>query len=102
MTLGTAVWAAEPTSFTYTLEKPAGEGCQTYTNVATIVETQQSASQDVEVCPFTGGSGSVIVPTPGGGGLPVTGDLSGMLARWALAMLGAGAMLLLLSRRRQA
>ena len=102
VTLGTAVWAAEPTSFTYTLEKPAGEGCQTYTNVATIVETQQSASQDVEVCPFTGGSGSVIVPTPGGGGLPVTGDLSGMLARWALAMLGAGAMLLLLSRRRQA
>lgn len=102
--LGSATWAADPTSFTYSLQKPAGDSCQTYTNVATIAETQQSATRDVQVCPFTGGSGTVIVPTAGGGGggLPTTGDHSAMLARWALAMLGAGALLLLLSRRHQA
>lgn len=103
VTLGTADWADAATEFTYTLAKPAvGAACTTFTNVAQLVETEQSDSQDVEVCGFTGGGGVVTPPTGGGGGLAVTGDMTGLLTRWALALLAAGAFLLVLGRRRTA
>ncbi|TNM36336.1 sortase [Nocardioides albidus] len=52
-TLGTATWNAEgtPTTFGYALTLPAVAGqCKTYTNTATIVETQQKAPEQVTVC----------------------------------------------------
>ncbi|MBM7518245.1 sortase domain-containing protein [Nocardioides nitrophenolicus] len=52
-TLGTANWNAQgqPTAFDYTLPLSATPGqCQTWTNTATIVETQQSANEQVRVC----------------------------------------------------
>jgi hypothetical protein len=52
-TLGTADWNAggQPTLFDYTLPLSAVPGqCQTWTNTATIVETKQSAGEQVQVC----------------------------------------------------
>ena len=104
VTLGTATWGEDPTVFTYAVTKTADTAdCTTYTNVATIVETEQSATADAELCGFTGGGGTIVTPpTGGGGGLAFTGDLTGLFARWALGMLLAGAVLLLIGRRRQA
>ncbi len=109
--LGTATWASGPTEFTYTLTKTAvGGACTTYTNVATLVETEQSDTVDVEVCgtTFTGGGGGpvvtppIVIPPSGGGGLPTTGGLTDVLSRWALALLLGGALLLVLGRRQTA
>ncbi|MGB8652618.1 MAG: hypothetical protein WCD35_18365, partial [Mycobacteriales bacterium] len=93
--------------FTYSLTKTSVAGtCTDYTNVASIVQTEQSDSQVVTVCgPTTGGGGGVVVtpkPPTGGGGLPFTGDLSGVLGRWALAMVLEGAVLVLVGRRNSA
>jgi hypothetical protein len=104
--LGTADFADGVTTFTYQLTKPApvgvGTTCVDYTNVAVIVETEQSDTQVVTVCStFTGGGGGgPVVTPPQGGGLPFTGDLTWLLFRSALALLFAGLVLLLVSRRR--
>lgn len=104
--LGTATWADGPAAFTYPVTRTArGSGCASFTNTATIVETEQQAQQTAELCSeFTGGGGGVTVepPTGGGGGLAFTGDMNGVLLRWGLGLLLAGAVLLLGSRRRQA
>ncbi|MCU1595926.1 MAG: hypothetical protein JWO12_3318, partial [Frankiales bacterium] len=105
VTLGTATFGTDPTVFTYAVTKTAGKsGCTTYTNTAALVEPEQTASQDVQLCTtvFTGGGGTVVVPPPatGGGGLPFTGDFSGLLLRWALGLLLAGGLVVLVSRRR--
>lgn len=97
VTLGTAAWADGPKEFTYSLSKTPATACTTYTNTATLVETEQSDSQAVVACPFTGGGGVIVVPPT----LPMTGDISGLLARWALSMLAAGAVLVLIGRRRR-
>ena len=105
--LGTVTWSEGPAAFTYTLSKTAEAGaCSTYTNLATLVQTEQTATADVEVCgnEITGGGGGTTVGPPvttgGGGGLAFTGDLTGVLGRWALGLLLGGAVLLLLGRRR--
>lgn len=52
-TLGTADWNAggQPTLFDYSLPLSAVPGqCQAWTNTATIVETKQSAGEQVQVC----------------------------------------------------
>ena len=107
VTLGSAAYADGTATFTYSLTKVAANStCATYTNIATIVETKQSDSQAVKVCGrFTGGGGNPVVSPPPitvthGSGLPFTGDLSGLLGRWALALLLSGGLLLALGRRR--
>ncbi len=107
VTLGSADHADGTATFSYSLTKvAANSSCATYTNIATIVETEQSDSQAVKVCgTFTGGGGGNPVLSPpvtvsSGGGLPITGDLSGLLGRWALALLLSGGLLLALGRRR--
>jgi hypothetical protein len=101
--LGTWTWDDGAHAFTYSLTKAGvASTCTDYTNVATIVETQQSDTQVVTLCDrFTGGGGRPVVNPPQGGGLPFTGDALSLLARTALALLGAGLVLLVLSRKRQ-
>ena len=103
VTLGTATWSDGPAVFTYSIDKTAaGTTCTTYTNVAQLVETDQSASQDVSVCgQFTGGGGTITPPAKGGGVLTFTGANTAMMAEWALAGLAAGVLLLLVGRRRR-
>jgi hypothetical protein len=103
VTLGTANWADGPTVFTYSIDKTAaGTTCTTYTNTAQLVETDQTASQDVAVCgQFTGGGGTITPPTKGGGQLVFTGSNTAMMAQWALAGLATGLLLLLVGRRRR-
>jgi hypothetical protein len=80
----------------------AAPGCATYTNIAMIVETEQSDTQDVTLChTFTGGGGTPVVNPPQGGGLPFTGDGIGLLAREAIGLLLAGGLLLFLSRKKR-
>ena len=50
---------------------------------------------------FIPSGGTPVVNPPQGGGLPFTGDALALLARTALALLGAGLVLLVLSRRRR-
>ncbi|HUR13678.1 MAG TPA: prealbumin-like fold domain-containing protein [Mycobacteriales bacterium] len=99
--LGTWTFDDGAHAFTYSLTKAGvASTCTDYTNIATIVETQQSDTQVVTLCSvFTGGGGGPVVNPPQGGGLPFTGDALGLLARTALALLGAGLVLLVLSRR---
>lgn len=106
--LGTWAFEDGEHSFTYALTKTgvpgtaAGPGCVDYTNVATIVETAQSDTQVVTLCSvFTGGGGGPVINPPQGGGLPTTGDALALLARTAIALLGGGLVLLVLSRKRQ-
>jgi hypothetical protein len=106
--LGTWDYADGEHAFTYSLTKAgspgtaAGPVCVDYTNVAAIVETEQSDSQLVTLChTFTGGGGTPVVNPPQGGGLPFTGDALALLARTALALLGSGLVLLVLRRRRR-
>jgi len=106
--LGTWAFDDGEHSFTYSLTKTgvpgtvAGPGCVDYTNVATIVETAQSDTQVVTLCSvFTGGGGGPVLNPPQGGGLPFTGDALALLARTAIALLGAGLVLMVLSRKRQ-
>jgi hypothetical protein len=106
--LGTATYDDGAATFTYSLTKAgsagtaAGPVCVDYTNIATIVETEQSDSQVVSVChTFTGGGGGPVVAPPAGGGLPFTGDALGLLARTALALIGSGLVLMVLSRKRR-
>lgn len=102
VTLGTATWADGPAVFTYGVDKAtAGAACTTYTNVASIVETGQTASQDVQACGFTGGGGTITPPAKGGGKLTFTGSYTLEMAEWALAALAGGLLLLLVARRRQ-
>ena len=102
VTLGTATWANGDTAFSYDVNKTVGTGCVTYTNTASLVETGQSASQDVAACgEFTGGGGVITPPAKGGGTLTFTGAYTSVMAEWALAALGAGLLLLLLGRRRR-
>jgi hypothetical protein len=99
VTLGPAVWADGSSVFKYTVEKTAaGTSCVTYTNVAQIVETAQTASQDVDVCGFAKGGGTI---TGGGGKLTFTGDYTLQMAEWALAALAAGLLLVTAGRRRR-
>jgi hypothetical protein len=107
--LGTATYDAGDATFVYSLTQ-SGElatadttpACVDYTNVAAIVETEQSDTQLATLChTFTGGGGVPVVNPPQGGGLPTTGDAIGLLSRWALTMLGAGLVLLLVSRKRR-
>lgn len=106
VTLGTATWGDTPTEFTYSLTKTAvGGTCGTYTNTAALAGTDQSATATVQVCGTTGGGGTITPVTPpatggGGGLLPFTGDLNGVLGRWGLAMLFAGMLLLIGTRKR--
>jgi hypothetical protein len=103
--LGSWTWDDGAHVFTYSLTKTAaGTQCTDYTNVATIDETNQSDQQVVTVCgTFTGGGGGPVVTPPAkGGGLPFTGDFTGLLSRYALALLAGGGLLLLISRRRRA
>jgi hypothetical protein len=73
-----------------------------YTNVAAIVETEQTDSQLVTLChTFTGGGGTPVVNPPQGGGLPFTGDGIGLLAREAKGQILAGLLLQVLNRRRR-
>jgi len=106
--LGNATYDDGEASFTYSLVKEgvpgtaAGQGCADYTNVATIVETEQSDTQVVTLChTFTGGGGTPVVKPPQGGGLPFTGDGIGLLARWSLGLILSGGLLLALSRKRR-
>jgi hypothetical protein len=106
--LGTAAYDEGEKSFTYSLTKAgipgteAAPGCATYTNIAMIVETEQSDTQDVTLChTFTGGGGTPVVNPPQGGGLPFTGDGIGLLAREAIGLLLAGGLLLFLSRKKR-
>jgi LPXTG-motif cell wall-anchored protein len=94
--LGPALWADGVSTFTYTIEKAAPAACTTYTNTASLVPTGQSAKADVEVCPFTGGGGTIVVPQ-----LPHTGDSTGLLLRIGGGMLLLGLALLTVSRRRR-
>ncbi len=111
VTLGTWDYLDGPHDFTYTLTQAgADDVCTDYTNVATIVQTEQSATATVTLChTFTGGGGT---PSPGptpsptppptqGGGLPFTGDSLSLLARTAIALVAAGLMMLVVSRRRR-
>ncbi len=53
VTLGTASWPDGVKSFTYTLTKSKASGtgaCTSYTNIAKIKETGQTATQTVQVC----------------------------------------------------
>ena len=111
VTLGTATYDDGEAVFTYTLTQ-SGEPattdtpvCVDYTNVAGIVETEQTDTQVVTLChTFTGGGGGIIPPVvnpPQGGGLPTTGDPVGLLVRAAGGLLLAGLVLLLVSRRRR-
>jgi hypothetical protein len=104
VTLGTATWDAGPAVFTYSVDKTAaGTTCVTYTNVAQIVETSQSASQDVDVCgTFTGGGGTITPPTKGGGELTFTGAYTGLILRIAGGLLLSGLVLLVVARKRRA
>jgi hypothetical protein len=101
--LGTWTYDDGAHAFTYSLEKTGvASTCTDYTNVATIVQTAQTDSQVVTLCDtFTGGGGGPVITPPAGGGLPFTGDALGLLARSALALLGSGLVLLLLSRKRR-
>jgi hypothetical protein len=106
--LGTATYDDGEKSFTYSLTKagiPGTEGapgCATYTNIALIVETEQSDTQDVTLChTFTGGGGTPVVNPPQGGGLPFTGDGIGLMAREALGLILAGGLLLFLNRKKR-
>jgi hypothetical protein len=101
VTLGTWSYDDGEHAFTYTLTKTAVVNeCTDWTNVASIVETEQSDSQVVTLCgTFTGGGGGPVVTPPQGGGLPFTGDSLGVLLRQGLALLLAGLALLLVSRR---
>jgi hypothetical protein len=106
--LGTAAYGDGEKSFTYSLTKAgvpgtaAAPGCATYTNIAMIVETEQSDTQDVELChTFTGGGGTPVVNPPQGGGLPFTGDGIGLLAREAIGLILAGGLLLFLTRKKR-
>jgi hypothetical protein len=101
VTLGTWSYDDGEHDFTYTLTKSAVVGtCTDFTNVASIVETEQSDSQVVTLCGnFTGGGGGPVVTPPQGGGLPFTGAGLGVLLRQGLALLLAGLALLLVSRR---
>jgi hypothetical protein len=106
--LGTWDYADGEHAFTYSLTKAgspgtaAGPVCVDYTNVAAIVETEQTDSQLVTLChTFTGGGGTPVVNPPQGGGLPFTGDGIGLLAREAMGLILAGLLLLVLNRRRR-
>jgi hypothetical protein len=101
VTLGTWSYDDGEHAFTYTLTKTAVTGaCTDWTNVATIVETEQSDSQVVTLCgTFSGGGGGPVVTPPQGGGLPFTGAGLAVLLRQGLALLLAGLALLLVSRR---
>jgi hypothetical protein len=103
VTLGTATWADGPTVFSYDLQKTAaGTTCTTYTNVAQIVETKQTASQDVDVCgQFTGGGGTITPPAKGGGSLVFTGSYTLLMLELAAGALTIGGFLLMLGRRRR-
>jgi hypothetical protein len=107
VTLGTATWANGEQAFTYAVDKTVGTGCVTYTNNAALVETGQTASQDVAACgEFTGGGGTVTPPvvtppTKGGGQLSFTGAYTWAMAQAALAAVAAGLLLMLLGRRRR-
>jgi hypothetical protein len=84
-------------AFTYSLTKAGtNDTCVDFTNIASIVETGQSDTQVATLCSeFTGGGGGVGEPE-----LPFTGDALGLLARTALALMGSGLLLLVLTRRR--
>ena len=100
--LGVANWADGPTEFPYSIDKTAsGTGCTTYTNVAQIAETEQSTSEDAEVCVFSGGGGTITPPTKGGGQLTFTGAETALLAQWAMTALAFGVLLVVLGRRRE-
>jgi hypothetical protein len=110
VTLGTWDYLDGPHDFTYAITQTGVDNvCTDYPNVASIAETEQTATASVRLChTFTGGGGGpVITPTPsptpitGGGGLPFTGAALGLMARTALALLGAGLVLLLVSRKRR-
>jgi hypothetical protein len=66
------------------------------------VATAQTDSQVVTLChTFTGGGGTPVVNPPQGGGLPFTGDALGLLAREAIALILAGLVLLVVTRKRR-
>jgi hypothetical protein len=90
-------------AFTYSLTKAGvASTCTDYTNVATIVQTEQTDTQVVTLCDtFPGGGGTPVVNPPAGGGLPVTGDGVGILAREAIGLVLAGLLLLVVNRRRR-
>jgi hypothetical protein len=103
VTLGTWRYEDGVHAFTYSLTKAGvASVCTDYTNIASIVETAQSDTQVATLChPFTGGGGTPVVNPPQGGGLPFTGDALGLLARTAAALLAAGLVLLVISRKRR-
>ncbi|MBG6085375.1 prealbumin-like fold domain-containing protein [Zhihengliuella flava] len=91
--LGTAEWndAGEPTTFEYVLTRDVAVGdCETFTNTATLVETEAEATADAEACR------EATPPVK----LPPTGLNAGWMSALGFGMLLFGAAALIMRHRR--